>query len=94
MALVNQDKPSANTPTTYLNIGSGFRLIVGGIYNLIINPAGTGIFTNTDKVNFAELWSTITTTYASEVRTWDATGSLFSNTAKPTTTFSNISKPV
>lgn len=53
----------------------------------------TTSLTNTTKVNFAELWSTITTTWASETRTWDATGSLFSNTAKPTTVFSNVSKP-
>lgn len=49
--------------------------------------------TNATKVSFAELWSTITTTWASETRTWDATGSLFSNASKPTTTFTNVSKP-
>jgi len=53
----------------------------------------TTTLTNTDKVSFAELWSTITTTYDSETRTWDATGSLFSNPSKPTTSFSNEAKP-
>lgn len=48
---------------------------------------------NTTKVSFAELWSTITSTWASETRTWDMTGSLFTNPAKPTTTISNTSKP-
>jgi len=49
---------------------------------------------NTDKVSFAELWSTITTTWTSEPRTWDATGSLFINPSKPTTSITNSAKPV
>jgi len=53
----------------------------------------TTSLTNATKVSFAELWSTITTTWATETRTWDATGSLFSNSSKPTTTLSNINKP-
>lgn len=48
---------------------------------------------NTTKVSFAELWSTITTTWASETRTWLGTGSLFSNTTKQTSTVTNTSKP-
>lgn len=36
-------------------------------------------FTNTTKVSFAELWSTITTTWASETRTWADTASLMDN---------------
>lgn len=54
----------------------------------------TAAITNSTKVSFAELWSTITTTWASEPRTWDATGSLFTNPSKPTTTLSNLAKPV
>lgn len=38
--------------------------------------------TNTAKVSFAELWSTITTTWASETRTWLDVGSLFDNITK------------
>lgn len=37
--------------------------------------------TNTSKVSFAELWSTITTTYAQETRTWLDMSSLLDNTA-------------
>ena len=37
--------------------------------------------TNTTKVSFAELWSTITTTWATETRTWLETGSLMNNTS-------------
>ena len=36
-------------------------------------------FDNTDKVSFAELWSTITTTWASETRTWVECASLIAN---------------
>ena len=36
--------------------------------------------TNTSKVSFAELWSTITTTWANETRTWLDMGSLMENT--------------
>jgi len=35
--------------------------------------------TNTSKVSFAELWSTITTTWASETRTWLDMSSLIDN---------------
>ena len=37
---------------------------------------------NTTRTNAAELWSTITTTWASETRTWLDCGSLMDNTAK------------
>lgn len=49
--------------------------------------------TNTAKVNLAELWSTITTTYASETRTWDDCISLIDNISKPTTSITNVNKP-
>ena len=93
MAITNQDKPNTGTPETYLNIGSGFRLLVGGTYKLIIGALGTGGMTNVDKVSFAELWSTITTTWATETRTWDECISLFDNSSKPTTAITNVSKP-
>jgi len=54
----------------------------------------TTVLANSTKASFAELWSTITTTWASETRTWDATGSLFSNPSKPTTSITNSAKPV
>ena len=38
--------------------------------------------TNTTKVSFAELWSTITTTWASETRTWLDCSSLIDNTSR------------
>lgn len=48
---------------------------------------------NTLKVSFAELWSTITTTWASETRTWLDTGSLIDNRSKPSNSLTNIAKP-
>ena len=54
----------------------------------------TTTLTNITKVSFAELWSTILTTWDSEPRTWDATGSLFINPSKPTTSITNSAKPV
>lgn len=38
--------------------------------------------TNTTRASFAELWSTISTTWASETRTWTETGSLIDNLSK------------
>ncbi len=49
--------------------------------------------TNVARVNFAELWSTITTTWASETRTWQDCASLFTATSKPSTSLTNIAKP-
>lgn len=40
----------------------------------------TTTLANITKVSFAELWSTITTTWATETRLWDDTGSIISNT--------------
>lgn len=53
----------------------------------------TTSITNTTKVSFAELWSTITTTWASETRTWADMVSLIDNTSKPTTSLTNVAKP-
>lgn len=53
----------------------------------------TTSLTNQAKPNFAELWSTITTTWASETRTWMDTGSLFDNITKPSNSITNINKP-
>lgn len=54
---------------------------------------GAASLTNTVRASFAELWSTITTTWASETRTWDATGSLFTNTARVSASITNTAKP-
>ena len=56
-------------------------------------PKPTTSTDNTTKVSFAELWSTITTTWASETRTWQQAGSLIGNDAKPSTTLNNVTKP-
>ena len=53
----------------------------------------TTSLTNTSKVSFAELWSTITTTWTSEIRTWLDCISLIDNSSKPTTSITNIAKP-
>ena len=60
---------------------------------MINTPKPSTSLVNTSKVSFAELWSTITTTWASETRTWADTGSLFDNTAKVTSSMTNIAKP-
>lgn len=48
---------------------------------------------NSVKVSFAETWNSIVTTWASETRTWDMTGSLFTNTTKQSSPMTNIIKP-
>ena len=53
----------------------------------------TTTIVNTTRPSGAELWSTITTTWASETRTWIDCISLFDGFAKPTTTISNVAKP-
>jgi hypothetical protein len=53
----------------------------------------TTSLTNTTKASDAELWSTITTTYASETRSWLDMVSLIDNSSKPSTTITNGSKP-
>ena len=86
MALINQDKPSIGTPQTELNVGSGYNLLVGGVYKLIIGAinAGAGL-TNTSKVSIGETWNTVATTWDSETRTWLAVSQLFTNQAMSTT---------
>lgn len=53
----------------------------------------TTSLTNITRVAFAELWSSITTTWAAETRTWITAGSLLTNTSKPSTSLTNIAKP-
>lgn len=49
--------------------------------------------TNTSRVSFAETWATITTTWVSETRTWLETISLMDNTAKVSSSMTNVAKP-
>ena len=95
MAITNQDKPTAGVPQTELNVGSGFNLLVGGAYRLIIGALNaTAGMTNSSKVSIGETWATIPTTYAAETRTWIAVSQLFTNPSKPSTSVTNESKPV
>lgn len=83
MSITNFDKPNTSTPQTELNIGSDFNLLVGGLYRLIIGSAGTGGMTNASKVSVGETWGTITSTWRSELRTWEAASQLLSNVGYP-----------
>lgn len=49
--------------------------------------------TNTARATSAELWSTITTTWAAETRTWNDLVSLIDNLTKVTTSITNTAKP-
>ncbi len=50
-------------------------------------------FANIARANGAELWSTISTTWATETRTWLDCASLLDNNSKPSTSITNVSKP-
>ena len=53
----------------------------------------TTSLTNTTRASFGELWSTITTTWAIETRTWLETISLMDNTARVSANITNTAKP-
>lgn len=89
----NLDKVNPSVPETYLNIGDGFNLLVGGVYKLIVGALGTGGMTNASKVSIGETWGTIASTWASETQTWEEASQLISNTAKPSTSITNFAKP-
>lgn len=61
--------------------------------SLINTSKPSSSLTNIAKVSFAELWSTITTTWASETRTWSATGSLVTNVTRQGGSMTNTAKP-
>ena len=84
--MINQDKPATGTPQTELNIGSGYNLIVGGVYKLIVGAlnAASGL-TNSSKVSIGETWGTIASTWSSETRTWLAASQLIQNATMSTT---------
>ncbi len=53
----------------------------------------TPSMTNSTRIKFGETWGSITTSWASETRTWAQTGSLVTNGTKVTSTMTNIAKP-
>ena len=92
--MINESKPTTGVPQTELNVGSGYNLLVGGIYKLVIGALNaTAGMTNTSKVSIGETWATVSTTWATETRTWLAVSQLFTNPNKPTTSITNESKP-
>lgn len=91
--MINESKPNTNTPETYLNVGSGFNLIVGGLFRLIVGALGTGGMTNQNKVSVGETWETITTSWATETRTWQQVSQLLSNSARTSSSITNQAKP-
>lgn len=95
MPITNLDKPASGTPETNLNIGDGYRLLIGGVFHLIIGAQNllAGI-TNSSKTSSGETWGTIATTWASESRTWLAVSQLIANNSKPSASITNASKPV
>jgi hypothetical protein len=53
----------------------------------------TTVIANSARVSSGETWASITTTWASELRTWEAVSQLLSNTARVSSTMSNVAKP-
>lgn len=93
MAITNQDKPGVATPETYLNVGSGYSLLVGGTFRLIIGALGLGGMTNSAKTSIGETWGSITTSWQDETRTWLAVSQLIANSVKTASSIVNFNKP-
>jgi hypothetical protein len=91
--MINQTKPTTGNPEYNLDIGDGFGLLVGGLYELIISPLTGGSITNSTKVSIGETWGTITSTWASEPETWLAASQLFNNSSRVSSSMTNVSKP-
>ena len=89
----NLDKVNPSVPETYLNIGDGFNLLIGGVYKLIIGALGTGGMTNASKVSIGTTWDTWTTPWDDETRTWDELSQLLENEARTVTSITNYPKP-
>jgi hypothetical protein len=53
----------------------------------------TTSLSNTSKVSFGETWTTITTTWGSETRSWLDTSSLIDNITKISSSITNTNKP-
>lgn len=80
----NLDKVNPSVPETYLNIGGGFRLLVGSTFKLIAGALGTGGMTNASKVSIGETWASIASTYTEEARTWERASQLINNAVDTT----------
>lgn len=89
----NLDKPNVGVPETYLNIGGGFRLLVGSTFRLIAGALGTGGMTNASKASIGTTWDTWTTPWDDETRTWDELSQLLENEARTVTSITNYPKP-
>lgn len=81
----NLDKVNPSVPETYLNIGGGFRLLVGSTFKLIAGALGTGGMTNAAKASIGETWGSITTTWGTELRSWKEISALISNSSRSLT---------
>jgi len=91
--MVNESKPGVATPETYLNVGDGYKLTIGGVYSLIVGALGLGGMTNASKVSIGETWDSITSSWDTETRTWLQISQLIGNTSKPSTSITNQAKP-
>lgn len=91
--MINQSKPTQGNPEYNLNIGDGFGLLIGGLYQLIISPLTGGSITNQTKVSIGETWGTIATTWATETQTWEEASQLISNFTKASSSIVNQAKP-
>ena len=91
--MINLDKVNPGTPQTYLNVGDGFRLLVGSTFKLIAGALGTGGMTNSVKASIGTTWNTWTTAWDDETRTWDELSQLIENNTKPVTSITNYPKP-
>lgn len=50
--------------------------------------------TNSAKVNIGETWATDLNTWNAELRTWAATVSIITNTARVSSSMTNIARPI
>lgn len=91
--MINQNKPDTGTPQTELNIGSGYNLLVGGIYKLIIGAVGLGGMTNQAKASIGTMWDTWITSWNDETRTWDELSQTIVNNARTSSSITNLNKP-
>lgn len=91
--MVNESKPAVATPETYLNVGDGYKLTIGGVYSLIVGALGLGGMTNASKVSIGETWDSITTSWDTETRTWLAVSQLITNNSKASSSITNFNKP-
>lgn len=91
--MINQDKPGVSVQETYLNVGSGYSLLVGDTFKLIIGALGLGGMTNQAKASIGATWDTITTSWATETQTWEEASQLITNNARTSSSIVNFDKP-